>query len=271
MAKLERNWRWLSGIGLVVIVAVCAWQWRSAHARTAMMMLDDVGGGNQGYTPLTQLTHDAIASLMADVSLDREALIALNPSANQAESILSAVRTWQGSNASTVASNNQTIAQKMTAVRIAEKAIAMGPYNENNASNLATARQDLLTAQAAYRSTLSGLESTVSNLLSQSQQATWAAIKTGWGQRMPIRMLALTDEQRMAVSDAHQRYERQYSAASDDSGRSTAVSTYQTALDSILNADQKTAMQGYGTNYASASSAVNGAFDTVLAVQSQQG
>ncbi len=266
MKNLRYHWRIVTML-VVIVVGTGAFFWHRAEAKMSFFLFAMQEGGT--YTPLNAVQRDAIIGSLNEVALDRDALVALNLSTSQAETVVSTARTWQQNNQSTLSSQMTTIHQKRHAVREIEKAIAMGPFDANRETQLATARQELKDAQAAYRTTLTSLESTVNTGLSAAQQATWVAIKSGWGQQMPIRMLDLTDEQRLAVSDAHHRYQRQHSGASNDSERSTAVTTWTSALDSILTANQRTLMQSYNSNYANASAAAASAYATVLPLQEQ--
>ena len=262
MQMIRKHW-WLSVVGVVVVIAG-TWWWRSAEARMAFL---DQPQSPPVYEPLPPIQHDAIMNLLADLSLDRDALVALNLSSFQAQSVVSAVRSWYVTNQASLASLNDAIQQKRAAVYEHEKAIAMGPADPTNEPRLALARKDLSDAQTAYKAAQALLETTVNALLSDSQRATWAAIRVGHGHTMPIRLLNLTDEQRLAVSDARQRYERQHAAASNDSERSAAVTTWQNALDSILTVDQKNVVQAYYRSFAGSSAAVVDALDNVLRVQ----
>jgi len=263
MRNLQRHWKSVAVVSVGVLGAG-AWLWRGAEAR----MLLDPGGEPEPvvYEPLTQVQRDAIVNLLADVSLDRDALVGLNLSTSQAESVVAAVRTWYLSNHATLTSLDQAEQQKTVAVWELEKAVSMGPADAQRDSQLALARQDLQTARASYRSGFLSLETTVNNLLSETQRSTWAAVKVGHGRNMPIRLLDLTDAQRLAISDALQRYERQQAAAGDETARSTARTTLETAKESILTVDQRSVLQAYSGYFASSSQAVAHALDTVLVV-----
>jgi hypothetical protein len=77
-------------------------------------------------------------NLLAEFTLDRDAMIALNLSASQAESVLATVRQWRETNE---AAQNKvlpnTLHQKIGAVRRLEKAIRMGPSDAELAPALA--------------------------------------------------------------------------------------------------------------------------------------
>lgn len=263
MKRLQRHWR----LATVVVFALGAgaWVWRSAEAR----MVVEVSEQRVIYTPLSPIQRDAIMNLLAEVSLDRDALVGLNLSTSQAESVVAAVRSWYLSNLETLTGLDQTAQQKRAAVYDLEKAQAMGPADAQRDAQLALARQDFQTVKASYRSGLSSLESTVSNLLSETQRSIWAAIKVGHGRTMPIRLLSLTDAQRLAIGDAMQRYERQHAAASDETARGSARTTWESAKDSILTVDQRNVIQAYQSNFAAASQSAATALDTVLAVAGQ--
>ena len=96
----------------------------------------------------------------------------------------------------------------MSKVRSIKKTIAMGPYDAANDDALTLARQELQDAKNTYKTSLASLKTTVSLQLSSSQQATWDVIKTGHGQKMPIRMLDLSDTQRLAISKAQRTFRR---------------------------------------------------------------
>lgn len=262
MRKLRQHWGF-SSLALLLVVLAGAWVWRSAEAR----MLVDPDPEPQRYAPLTQIQRDAILNLLADVSLDRDVLVGLNLTTQQAESAVAAVRSWYLTNHATLYALDQTVQQKQAAVRALEKAVAMGPADAERDSQLSLARQDLTTARATYRSGLVSLEGTVSNLLSETQRSTWTAIKVGHGRTMPVRLLSLTDAQRLALSDAVQRYDRQQAAANDENARSSARTTLESANESILNVDQRNVISAYTGYFATASQAVAQALDTVLAVE----
>lgn len=267
MKTLRSHWRLVSVVS-VIVLAIGVFAWRAAAARTtfftAMVMQ-----GEPEYTAMSPTDHDAVVGLLAETALDRDALIALNLSSSDAESVLDTVRSWYEDNRQTLASLQATIHQKAADVYALEKAIRVGPYDAGHEPALATAREDLATAKQAYRNALAPLESSVSALLSTSQRDTWSAIKTGHGQQMPLRMLDLDDSQRLAVSDARHRYRRRYAAAATQQERADAVSTWEGALDSVLTAGQKTAVSNYNSNYGTASAAVAEAIDRVLVTDTE--
>ena len=258
MAKLRSHWR-TAAVVTVALMSTGTLLWRGATMRTAW--------GLQGPEPLSLADHGGIIGVLKYVSLDRDALVALNLSNQQAEDVLTTVRNWWDSNKSALETKQQAIWAKERAVRNVQDAITAGPLEEGREAALASALAELATARANYDDTFDGLRTSINNLLSVSQQTTWSAIQSGFGERMPLRMLALTDAQRLDVSKAVQRFRYQRAAAASAQARSAVVSTYESHLEQILTQDQKNVLAAYESNYASASAAVVEAFEAVLALE----
>ncbi len=256
MKKLFISWQALL---VVVSLAAACGLWFSGGLGAAA-----VAQTPPEFTPLDEVQLSAVRNLIKRLNLDRDAMIALNPTAAQAESVLSTVRTWQETNVALLASLKLDVDRGRSAVRRVEKAIRMGPADPGRETEMAVARRDFLDAKSAYTAALAPLEASVSAILTASQRDTWAAIKTGWGQQMPVRMLDLSDAQRLSVSKAKRTSRRLRAAATDKTARDTAVGGERTAMDGILTVDQKSAVAGYYSNYAAASAVVAEAMNAVL-------
>jgi hypothetical protein len=247
---------------MVVAIGISAsvW-WRHHGAEGAAMLLQ-----NPPYESMTETQRDAVLSLIGDVSLDRGALVALHMSAAQAESVLDIARTWRETHGAMIDALLATIDAKTLAVRGIERAIRTGPFEPGKAQELAVARQELATARAAYRSALAPLVTSVDADLSPSQESTWDAIETGHGPRMPIRMLDVTDAQRVDLGKAWRDYRRNHAAARTPQERSASVTAYVARLAQILPQDRRDVMDGYNQYFASSSVIVKDAMDLVLPV-----
>jgi hypothetical protein len=218
------------------------------------------------YDPLTQVQYDAIVALLDDTDLDHSALVALNLSAPQAESVLSAIRTWQDENAANLAILGAAVDVKKLAVRAVERDIRTGPFNAEHAERLATARQELATARGSYNSALDPLRTLVTAELSGSQRGTWTAIRTGLSDKMPRRMLDLEDAQGVALTDAERVFDCRYAAAGTRENRSTERTSYAERVNEILTVEQEAVRDGHRNNFATASANVVAAFELVLPV-----
>ncbi|UCE61736.1 MAG: hypothetical protein JSU63_08300 [Phycisphaerales bacterium] len=260
MKSLKRHWRGMFVVCAVPMLCGIAW-WHGGSERTAL--------ADEPYDPLTRVQRSGIINVLEEISLDRDALIALNLSAEQAESVMDTVRSWYLTNAATLATLQEDLAEAKHDVLMAKKVIAKGPANPANDAALAVARDDRADAKAAYASAFSSLKSSINSELTESQRTTWTAIQSGWGQNMPLRMLSLSDEQRIAISKAERGYRWRQAAAESDSDRANAVSARETAWTQILTETQRSVIDAYRSYYATSSAHVATAFDTVLAVEEQ--
>ena len=163
-----------------------------------------------------------------------------------------------------MASAQATIAVKTAQVRALRAAIRMGPAQEGQDDQLATAIAELLAARAAHQTALDPLRTAVRAELSESQRAAWASVEKGHGDRMPIRLLDLDAAQRLAVGNAWRVYRLSYAVASTAQEREAAVSVWHTALASITTQAQEGVMDAYAGYYVASSEAVAEALATVL-------
>jgi len=259
--KIQNHWR--SVVGTVLVLALASiLVWQSAVGGVALADDED-----PPYEPLSKVRRDAILSVLDNIGLDRDALTGLNLSGEQAVELLGDVRTWQGEQAGTLASLQATIDQKVTAVRQARLAIAMGPAQEGQDEVLAAALEDLSDARASYASAFSSLRSTINISLSPSQDTAWAAMNAGRGQNLPFRIVAQTHQQRLDLNQAWRHYRLRQAAASTADERQAAISAWQTALGRIFTVDQAEILDAFYTHYASAAGAVTSAYESVLAVE----
>lgn len=259
MAQLKKHCQGTSLTVFAVLLAAVVW-WKGAQTQQAF------ADPEPPVVALTQGHRSFVERVLAEVSLDRDALVALNPSSQSAESLLTTVRTWSLSNQSSLDNLIATVEEKTHALYQIEKAIGLGPFNESHAAQLSTARSELSSAKASYRSAFGSLESSVNQALSNDQRTTWTAIKTGHGPQMPYRMLALEDAQRISFSDAQRRYKANRASASNQEELDAAVSEWSTALAEILTDNQESAITSYQANYTTASNNVTNAWNNVLAV-----
>lgn len=254
MAHIRKHWQGSSLTVLIFSLLGIVW-WKAGTSPTASA--DPV-------VPMTDAQRNFVERVLAEVSLDRDALVALNPTQPSAESWLGTVKTWALANQSTIATLSATVDEKTHAVYQIEKAIAIGPYNESHASQLTGARSDLASAKTSYRNGFGSLETSVSQALSAEQRATWTAIKTGHGQDMPYRMLTLSDEQRVSLGDAIRRYKARRAGAPDEAELNAATTEWNNALGQILSAEQLTAITSYQSFLHAAANNVANAWNQTL-------
>lgn len=261
MTHLRRNWR------LIVVVAVLAvasgLHWGLSDRGQALADPEPPGD----YDPVTSAQRDGILSAMEEVGLDRDAVVALNVSSEQAETMVSAARTWWEQNGDTLAGLKATVHQRQAELRAVRLAIRMGPAEAGQDQTLSTAISNLLTARAAYQTALNPLRSAVATGLSESQEAAWASVERGHSERMPIRLLDLSSDQRVAVGNAWRDYRLAYAGAATAQARAAAATAWETALAATLTDGQEDVVDAYLGYWVASSEAVSEALDTVLAVE----
>jgi len=258
MQHLKRNWRIMTVVALL-ITGGGLWLGLGVHGRAVADPEPP-----ESYDELSQAQRDAILGVMEDVALDRDALVALNLTGEQAEDLVAATRQWCSESATTLANLRATTAGRTSELRALRAAIRMGPAQAGQDEALATAIADLLAARAAYRTALGSLRTGVAADLSETQEAAWASVERGHSQRMPIRLLDLGSEQRLAISGACRAYRLAYAAATSDQDRQTARSTWAAARASILTEAQEDLVDAYLGYWVASSETVAEALDTVL-------
>jgi len=251
MKVLRRNWMTLATVFSLVLLASVWWRASSLHAVVAIA---------PDYVPMSAVERDAVLKVLSDAALDTDALVALNLSTLQAESVLSTARTWQSNNAGTLTTHQATIDAAIADVRSQEKSIAAGPAQEGQDAALAAAVTSLVTAKADYSAALAPLQSSIAAVLSASQNITWTAIKTGHGQAMPLRMLALSDSQRIALEGQWQEFQCERTGSDAEA----AATEWQADANEVLAVDQETVVTSYASTFAASSQVVSDAVALVL-------
>lgn len=256
MKNLRQHWRALTCV-LAALVLVGAFWMRSGVSRS-------VAAQAPMYTAVTAAERQAVLHLMAEIDLDRDALIALNLTAADAESLVSTVRTWRENNIAAMSGKMNTVHEKAAAVRDLELATQKGPFDESRAAALAVAHQELADARTAYRTALTPLESQVNGVLSAAGQATWSAVKGGFDHAMPLRILSLSADQKKTLARAERHYRLRMASARTEQERASAISARQAVREQTLTVDQLQKISDYQSSLADASRAVVDALDVVL-------
>lgn len=262
MAYLKRQWKPLTIVTVLLVALAGAWLYRSSASGAAAVPAKPLFV--QSYSPPTDVERSQVETLLENLSLDRDALVALNLSDEQAEDVLAAVRTFNTNTRETLDARLAALAATREDLWALQKALRNGTAGEDPQGQFTDAVADVAAARSVYNSTLDSLRTTIHSELSQSQQAAWTSIQSGWGPSMPLRMLTLDGEQRSDLAAAQARFEHALAEAEDDEERSAAVTAWDEALDGCLTQDQKTVCTSSIETYATASQHVTAAFETVL-------
>jgi len=259
MRHLKRQWKTVGVVFVLTVTGGALW-WGGGGSVVATAE----GGGEGEYDPVSGTLRAAIVQVLEELDLDRAALAALNVNATQAEQLVADVRAWVEDNRATLAAADQEIAARVPAVRTLEQAMRTGPAEDGHEAALAAARRALSAARGDRRTALDAVQTLVAQRLSVSQRDNWAAIQSGYGSRMPIRMLALTGTQRHDYGQARRWFRLQLAGAQTEQERETAQAAWEEARGDILT-DENLEMIATWEQYVSDSSeAVAEAFDTVL-------
>ncbi|MBN1510678.1 MAG: hypothetical protein JXB13_01565 [Phycisphaerae bacterium] len=259
MKHLQRNWRLMLIVFVLTALGGAAWFFNGRADRV-------VAGGDPPapHAQVAVVEREALLSVLGAIDLDPQAMAALNVTEAQALELVGEARAWYEANQSTLAAQQAAIAQRLQTVRTIQKRIRMGPLDAGNASALATARQELKAARASYDESLAGLKTSIGPLLSETQQATWTAIQNGWSQTLPLRMLALTRQQRSDYARAKRHYELQMANARTPESRQTAETAWQSALATILTDENRRMIVAYDGYASQALQNTRTALETVL-------
>jgi len=256
MSALKRNGKALILVMIVTAFTTGSWWYLTPIAQNV---------GQVNPPPLTSAQRAVLWELLANVNLDRDALVALNMTTEQAEDVLTALRNWHDESGGSVANDQIICSARLAAVRQLEREVRAGTAEPQA---LAAARQALATAQADWERQLDGLRGALASELTGSQIATWRAIKIGWGQSLPMRMVALTADQKQSYGRAMRQFRLAMNSATSSEERDAAQSAWQAARSNILTQDNLQVIAAYNENAANAANALNQAIENIF---NQQG
>jgi len=266
MPRIQRNAKVL--VLLLALVAASTGAWWVTAPPPAMTQLTVGQPAEPQPSPVTTAEAAALWGLLADVQLDREALVALNVSEAQAEALLTALRGWHDQNLSEAASAQTAVRTARAEVRRLQREVRMGTAEPQA---LTTAQAAVTAANQGYAGALTGLRTALSAELTESQRTTWAAIAHGWSSAMPLGMLPLTTQQRQDYATALRRYELATAAAESSEAQAALQTAWQQTVAGILTQDNQQAIDAYHEYAAAAAAAVTAAEQAVMPPAGQVG
>lgn len=158
------------------------------------------------YEPLDAGTASSIATLRRDAALDDDALAVLNLTAERLETLLSALRNWHTSNATTLTQRRAALADAQALVRHYQSLLNSG---QAVAESLAQAKAAVTAAQSSLAALSAACRTAVLSGLSAQERTLADLLHTRRAKAMPYRVLALDTSQDNAVQKAltiyHQR------------------------------------------------------------------
>ena len=258
MAHVKRNWKLFTLAFIFAATSVGVW-WSIEPGSAASAQ----SSPPKGVVAVNTAQRDMLLNVLRNIGLDREAMVALNVSSTQAVDLIAAAQTWMTTNTTEVATRRRAVAQKRAVVKRLKAAIRAGTAPDDAEALLATALGELRTAQATYQQGFTGLRTALAAELSESQRDTWRKVEGGWGRAMPMAMVDLTNNQRMAYGKALRHY-RLASAAADTVAEQRAADTaWETAVGRILTEDNIQVIETYHAYANQARENVNDALNSL--------
>lgn len=211
------------------------------------------------YSNVEEPVRNAILDLLNRIGLDHEALVALNLSAAQAESIVGQARSWYETHGA-----NWTAAVASHAVARNDWMDARLAKDRGEEVDIESAMSNLANADAQLATLLQSVRSSIEVHLSSSQLTLWTLLQTNSGTPMPFRILSLSVDQQRDIRSHRQLFLSSVAVAADDNAHVQAESNWNSALSTILSDDEESMVAAY-TGYRDASGAnVKNAIDLVL-------
>lgn len=221
------------------------------------------------YEPLDAVSASRVSRFRADLGLDDDALVGLNLSATQIEQALDQCRTAAVTLHAEIHALRVVIGGKESALRNARRRIRIGPRDDALIASLPALQQDIATAKAAYQTYLDTIRTQVAAAFTATQAARWPVFRANAGERMPERMLSLSDGDRQALHRARRHYRLRLAQAADAGTREAAKTTYDTERSTILGTNNLQIIADYATNAPAASERVVEQVQKVLAVEDE--
>jgi hypothetical protein len=248
MATLRRNWRaftLLVFIGLLGVPILIP-RFFSQHPTAAE---EPAPEGTTSYTALAPVDQDALRNLRMEVGLDPDALIALNVTAEQAEQVLAALRSWYETHQAQLHTLDVAVTDKEVGLYRVDKMMRTGPALPDAQTARARAVQELAAARNQRTAFIQAAATAATAGLSTEQQALLVTLQANRGQPLPYRLIVMTAEQKQAFQTARRHYERQVAQARDADTLQTLASAWNTRLAGILDTNQQeriTSLAQYG-------------------------
>ncbi len=258
MATIRRNAKWLSAAALLLLGVLGGWWLLSWHAPRAL--------ASETYTPLDAVTAAQIDRLRQEVGVTDDVLAAINPSDEQAATILAAVRSWYEANSENLLARRTALADQQALVRHWASEIRLG---EDAADELAAARTQLAQLTESYESYIAGVRESLGQQFSNEQLALLDQMCSQPEVPMPFRVLDLTESQRNALAEAQTTYRKRLAVAREPQQQAQLRAAYEQALANVLgpaNLQQLASLSGY---LGSSSERVVAAIELVLPVEDE--
>lgn len=253
MATLRRHPVLSSMTGFLVLgVSVFALVgMRAAYWPVSMFTLQSV----ENFEPLDAQSAALLAHLRSDAALDNVALSYLNPSGEQAELVLAALRSWFESNLESVASTYGNAADAAAQLRRARNRFNAGSGSQQD---IATAEAAVSTTAAAWDTLLSAAQAAALTSLNENQQSLATRIQENRarGVDSPFVVLELDDTAVGALRTALHVFRQRAAIDLSREAHAAAVTARESAVASAVGGEGVQALDALRGYLSSASSLV---------------
>ena len=214
----------------------------------ATLLAWPTGGGlapaaDEGSASVDAQTWLNVAELRGRLRLANDTLAALSTSSGQAESVLTKLRTWCGTNYSTWLSRREAVAAARTKLRLAVRKARTGPRNPALLAQLPGLRKALATAKKAESDFVAAAVGQVETLLSYSQKQLWQTVRTNPLNGEYACAAGLTAAQVKALKKAHRRLARGHAMPKTRAEHEAVEAKFREGVAGILTAAQKLAIE----------------------------
>jgi hypothetical protein len=198
--------------GLLAVLALVLILWPHPQAQAG-----------EPYPPVSAVDAANVLALRSGAGLDDDVLACINPTAQQLDTALPALRNWCDTHGADALTAQRAVADQQARIRLLEAAIA---NDHDQSAALLAAQQQLTQLQAAYDTALADLRTAAAATLSTSQQTLLDQMRVRPTTPMPFRILALTVEQQDALARVSTDYQQRLALARDPQTRAALATLY---------------------------------------------
>jgi hypothetical protein len=221
MAAIRRNPVLSATVaGLLAVLALVLILWPHPQAQAG-----------EPFLPVSAVDAANVLTLRSGAGFDDDVLACLNPTPQQLETALPALRSWYQTHGADGLAAYRAVADQQARIRLLEAAIANG--HDQSAALLAAQRQ-LTQLQAVYDAALANLRTAAAATLSTSQQTLLDQMRVRPAMPMPFRILDLTVEQQNALARVNTDYQQRLALARDAQTRAALATLYAQQLADAL-------------------------------------
>jgi hypothetical protein len=253
MAAIRRHPALTAAVaGLLAVLALVLILWPHPQAQAQ---------AGEPFLPVSAVDAANVLALRSGAGFDDDVLACINPTAQQLDTALPALRNWYDTHGPDALAAQRAVADQQARIRRIESAIANG---QDQSAALLAAQQQLTQLQAAYETALADLRTATAATLSTSQQTLLDQMRVRPTTPMPFRILALTVEQQNALARVNTDYQQRLALARDPQTRAALATLYTQQLADTLGPNNLQLLAALAEYRGPAAERVTSALQTVF-------